>query len=68
MKMGRYFFKSFLLIIFFTIAGCSNEKSGEYSYDEAIKKGDIVFQSDVENFDRFEQFLFNLSNQKADTI
>lgn len=66
--MGRWYFKIIMLILILTIIGCSKKENGKYSYEEAMKKGDFVFQSDVENFDRFEQFKSNLSNQKADTI
>ncbi len=45
--------------------GCS---SGAYSYEEAIKRGDVVYQVDVANLDKFEQFLMNISRKKVDTI
>lgn len=47
------------------IIGCSKEG---YSSDEAITRGDIVIQSEVENFERFDDFLQNLSSNKGDTI
>src|SRR4051794_10471990 len=47
------------------ITGCSKEG---YSSNEAITRGDIVIQSEVENFGRFEEFLKNLSDNKQDTI
>jgi len=45
--------------------GCSNRA---YNSEEAIKRGDIVYQAKVSNLERFEQFLINLSNKKEDTI
>lgn len=48
------------------IGGCSNNKA--YGSEEAIKKGDVVYQNKVHNFKRFEQFLTNLSNKKEDSI
>lgn len=54
-----------LLFVFFVMTGCSN---GAYSYEEAVKRGDIVYQVDVENVSRFEEFLNNVSNITEDTI
>lgn len=48
------------------IIGCS--KSEAYGSEEAIKRGDIVYQNEVVNLERFEKFLNNLSNKKEDTI
>ncbi|HWL22581.1 MAG TPA: DUF4362 domain-containing protein [Ureibacillus sp.] len=63
--------KRFILIVIIFLAaisiiGCS--KSGAYGSEEAIKRGDIVYQNEVVNLERFEQFLINLSNKKEDTI
>lgn len=49
-----------------SMAGCSENEA--YGFEEAIKRGDIVFQSEVINVERFEQFLSNLSNNKEDKI
>ena len=64
-----------LIFVVLFILGCSNVanfsevvKSGAYSYEEAVKRGDIVFQAEVENFERFEQFLNNIANKTEDTI
>jgi hypothetical protein len=51
--------------ILVSIIGCSNRA---YNSEEAIKRGDIVYQAKVANLERFEQFLINLSNKKEDTI
>lgn len=54
--------------------GCSNNsansvsKSEPYSYEEAVSKGDVVFIDKVYNSEKFEQFLTNLTNKKADSI
>jgi hypothetical protein len=32
------------------------------------KKGDVVFQNEVTNFERFQQFLKNVANKKEDKI
>jgi len=48
------------------IIGCS--KNGAYNSEEAIKRGDIVYQNEVVNLERFEKFLINISNKKEDTI
>jgi len=63
--------KRFILIVIIFLAaisiiGCS--KSGAYGSEEAIKRGDVVYQNEVVNLERFEQFLINLSNKKEDTI
>ncbi|MGE8205621.1 DUF4362 domain-containing protein [Heyndrickxia sp. NPDC080065] len=60
----RKFYIILLFIIVFSMSGCS---SG-YGLEEAIKRGDIVYQNKVYNFDRFEQFLSNISKNKKDTI
>jgi hypothetical protein len=54
-----------LLLVVISTIGCS---SGAYSYEEVIKRGDIVYQVKVDNLERFEKFLDNLSNKKEDTI
>lgn len=54
--------------------GCSNNKeessptSEPYAIKEAIEKGDIVFTGKVDNFDKFEQFISNLTIKEADSI
>lgn len=61
--------KSYIFVVFFvviSIIGCS--KSGAYGSEEAIKRGDVVYQNEVVNLEKFEQFLINLSNKKEDTI
>jgi hypothetical protein len=59
-----FFVISFLYVI--SIIGCS--KNGAYGSEEAIERGDVVYQNEVVNLERFEQFLINLSNKKEDTI
>lgn len=63
--MKRFLLIMILLLIVISTIGCS---SGAYSYEEAIKKGDIVYQVKADNLERFEKFLDNLSNKKEDTI
>jgi hypothetical protein len=46
--------------------GCSKNKP--YSSKEAIQKGDVVFLNKIFNFERFEQFLINVSKNKKDNI
>lgn len=55
---------SLFFVVLFTI-GCSN---GAYTYEEAVQRGDIVYQVNVENLERFEQFLYNVANKTEDTI
>jgi Domain of unknown function (DUF4362) len=64
-KVKRFLLIIILLSIIFSTFGCSN---GAYNSEEAIKRGDIVYQAEVANIERFEQFLINLSNKKEDTI
>ncbi|KGR91706.1 hypothetical protein CD30_03770 [Ureibacillus massiliensis 4400831 = CIP 108448 = CCUG 49529] len=63
--MNRFLLATIIILTLFSATGCS---SGAYSYDEAIKRGDIVYQVQVENFERFELFLNNLSIKKEDNI
>ncbi len=63
--MKRFLLIMLLFSIVISTMGCSN---GAYSSEEAIKRGDIVYQVEVANLDRFENFLNNLSNKKEDTI
>jgi hypothetical protein len=58
--------KRILFLFVISIIGCS--KNGAYGSEEAIKRGDVVYQNEVVNLERFEQFLMNLSNKKEDTI
>lgn len=64
--MSRFLFVviSFLFVI--SITGCSENEA--YGSEEAIKRGDVVYQNEVINLERFEQFLSNLSNNKEDMI
>jgi len=48
------------------MAGCSENMA--YGSEEAVKRGDVVYQSEVINLERFEQFLSNLSKNKEDKI
>lgn len=69
-RLGGEEVKRFLLIMIFlsiviSTIGCSK---GAYSSEDAIKRGDIVYQVEVANLERFEDFLNNLSNKKDDTI
>jgi hypothetical protein len=54
------------IILVTFIMGCN--RSNGYGSEEAIKRGDIVFQNGIVNLDRFEKFLINLSNNKVDAI
>lgn len=63
--MKRFLLIMILLLIVINTIGCSNEA---YSYEEAIKRGDIVYRVRVDNLERFEKFLDNLSNKKEDAI
>jgi hypothetical protein len=62
----RFLFIVIIFLVAIGIIGCS--KSGAYGSEEAIKRGDVVYQNEVVNLERFEQFLINLSNKKEDTI
>ncbi len=64
--MKRFLFIVIIFLVAISIIGCS--KSGAYGSEEAIKRGDVVYQNEVVNLERFEQFLINLFNKKADTI
>ncbi|ETI66175.1 DUF4362 domain-containing protein [Neobacillus vireti] len=64
--MKRFLLAMMLLSIVISTIGCSS--NGAYSSEEAIKRGDIVYQGEAANLERFEQFLLNLSNKKEDTI
>ncbi|MBB6673438.1 DUF4362 domain-containing protein [Cohnella nanjingensis] len=54
--------------------GCSNNddkstvKSKPYSSNEAITKGDVVYLNKVYNIEKFNRFITNLDNKKADSI
>ncbi|WP_158598381.1 DUF4362 domain-containing protein [Falsibacillus albus] len=63
--MNKFISTLTIILIVITTFGCSN---GAYSYDKAVKRGDVVYQSKVDNLDRFEQFLINLSDKKKDKI
>lgn len=49
-----------------SLTGCSENRA--YGSREAVKRGDVVYQSEVVNLERFEQFLNNLSKNKEDKI
>ncbi|MBB6447854.1 DUF4362 domain-containing protein [Bacillus benzoevorans] len=49
-----------------SLTGCSENET--YGSEEAVKRGDVVYQSEVVNLERFEQFLNNLSKNKEDKI
>ena len=61
---SRFIFLVLSLLLF--MMGCSQNEA--YGLDEAIKRGDVVYQSEVINLERFEQFINNLSNKKEDKI
>ncbi|MFB6468980.1 DUF4362 domain-containing protein [Cytobacillus sp. Hz8] len=64
MKIFLFGVMTFLIVI--NTLGCS--KNEAYNSQEAIKRGDIVYQNEVVNLERLKQFLINLSNKKEDTI
>ena len=53
--MKRFIF--IIILVAISIIGCS--KSGAYGSEEAIKRGDVVYQNEIVNLERFEQFLIN---------
>lgn len=57
-----------LIGIMAVISMISCSKNEGYGSEEAIERGDIVFQNRVVNMERFEEFLTNLSNKKEDVI
>lgn len=63
--MNRFLLAKMIFSVVISTIGCSKEA---YSYDEAVKRGDVVYQSEVDNFERFEQFLKKLSDKKEDSI
>jgi hypothetical protein len=65
-KMNRFLFVVLSFLFVFIITGCS--KNEAYGLEEAIKRGDIVYQDEVINIEKFEQFLINISNKKEDCI
>lgn len=64
--MERYLFVIISFLIIISISSCSKNKG--YGSEEAIKRGDVVYQNKVVNIERFEQFLINVSNKKEDII
>lgn len=66
--MGRFVFIVIILLVAISINGCSKSGDEAYGSKEAIKRGDVVYQNEVVNLERFEKFLINLSNKKEDTI
>lgn len=56
----------FISFVISIIIGCS--KNEAYNSEEAIKRGDVVYHSEVVNLKRFKQFLINLTNKKEDTL
>lgn len=63
--MKRVLFTMILFSLSGSIVGCSDKG---YDSEEAIKRGDIVYQDEVANFERFEKFLSNLSSKNEDSI
>lgn len=72
MKKVNFLLLTPLLLV--GVWGCSDNttssfpKSEPYSSEEAISKGDVVFIDKVYNPEKFEQFMTNLTNKKADRI
>lgn len=62
------------LLLLGGLLGCSGKNdpaktaSQAYSSQEAIKRGDVVYLSEVYNWDVFERFMANLSNNQPDRI
>ncbi len=52
--MNRFLFVVISFLFVFITTGCS--KNGAYGSEEAIKRGDIVYQNEVINIEKFEQF------------
>ncbi len=65
-KVSRFLFFAISLLLVMSMIGCSQNEA--YGSEEAIKRGDVVYQSEVINLERFEQFLSNLSKNKEDKI
>ena len=65
-KVSRFLFLAISFLLVMIMAGCSENEA--YGSEEAIKRGDIVYQNEVINLERFEQFLSNLSKNKEDKI
>lgn len=65
-RVNKFLIMAIAFILVMSLNGCSEDEA--YGSEEAIKRGDIVYQSDVINLERFEQFLSNLSNKKEDKI
>jgi hypothetical protein len=65
-EMKRFLLIVILLSLVMNTIGCS--LNGAYSSEEAIKRGDVVYQVEVANLERFEQFLTNLSRKEEDTV
>lgn len=63
--MAKFLFGSLLLFII-CLFGCS--KNDEYNEEEALRRGDIVYQNKVKNIKRLNEFIANFSNNKPDTI
>jgi hypothetical protein len=64
--MKKVLFVAISLLVVVGIIGCSKNRA--YDSEEAIKRGDVVYQNKVVNLERFEEFLINISNKKEDTI
>ena len=64
--MDKFLFLFITCLFVISVTGCSENEA--YGSEEAIKRGDIVYQSEVINLERFEQFLSNLSNNEEDKI
>ncbi|WP_075980134.1 DUF4362 domain-containing protein [Bacillus massilinigeriensis] len=64
--MDKLLFLVISCLFVISVTGCSENEA--YGSEEAIKRGDVVYQNEVINLERFEQFLNNLSNNKEDKI
>ena len=49
--MKRFLFIVIVFLVVISIIGCS--KNGAYSSEEAIKRGDVVYQNEVDNLEKF---------------
>ncbi len=65
-EMKRFLLIVMLLSLVMNTIDCSKNRA--YSSEESIKRGDVVYQVEVANLERFEQFLTNLSRKEKDTV
>ncbi|BBI35289.1 DUF4362 domain-containing protein [Cohnella abietis] len=73
--MKKLIFIIVSISLFGSVLGCSNNNgksivtSKPYSSNEAISKGDVVYlHQSYANIDKFDRFITNLENKKADSI